>query len=186
MRFSEQERKTMKEFFRNLSFTKSEVRVILFLTAVLTSGFAIKYYRQVVAGSVVKNYDYKGTDEEFKRLSDNFNHRIATEDSGKSTENIEIADTSLINEMAASEDSLKSLKVIPAEDTNTDLVFEVIDINTASKEQLTGLPGVGESTAEKIISYRYNNKFRKAEDIMNVKGIGKKKFGKMKNFIKTE
>ncbi len=184
MRFSEQERKTMKEFFRNLSFTKSEVRVILFLTAVLTSGFAIKYYRQVVAGSVVKNYDYKGTDEEFKRLSDNINHR--TEDSGNSTENIEIADTSLINEMAASEDSLKSLKVIPAEDTNTDLVFEVIDINTASKEQLTGLPGVGESTAEKIISYRNNNKFRKAEDIMNVKGIGKKKFGKMKNFIKTE
>ena len=114
MRFSEQERKTMKEFFRNISFTKSEVRVILFLTAVLTSGFAIKYYRQVVAGSVVKNYDYKGTDEEFKRLSDNFNHRIATEDSGKSTENIEIADTSLISEMAASEDSLNSLKVIPA------------------------------------------------------------------------
>ncbi|MBK6771776.1 MAG: helix-hairpin-helix domain-containing protein [Ignavibacteria bacterium] len=88
--------------------------------------------------------------------------------------------------MAASEDSLKFLKVIPAEDTNTDLVFEVIDINTASKEQLTGLPGVGESTADKIISYRNNNKFRKAEDIMNVKGIGKKKFDRIKNFIKTE
>ncbi|MBK7157020.1 MAG: helix-hairpin-helix domain-containing protein [Ignavibacteria bacterium] len=88
--------------------------------------------------------------------------------------------------MAASEDSLNSLKVIPAEDTNTELVFEVIDINTASKEQLTGLPGVGESTADKIINYRNDKKFSKAEDIMNVKGIGKKKFGKMKNFIKTE
>ncbi len=176
----------MKEFFRNLSFTKSEVRVILFLTAVLTSGLAVKYYRQVIAGSTVKNFNYKGSDEEFKRLSDNVSHRNAKEDSGNSIENSEITDTSLISEMAASEDSLKSLKVIPAEDANNDIVSEVININTASKEQLTGLPGVGESTAEKIISYRNDKKFRKAEDIMNVKGIGKKKFEKMKNFIKTE
>lgn len=186
MRFSAQERKTMKEFFRNVSFTKNEISVILFLTAVLTSGFALKYYRQVISGSDVRNYDYTRTDEEFKRLSENINKRISIQDSGSHNENIEPADTSLLNEMITSGDSLRSLKVNPSESSITDLFSEVININTATKDQLTGLPGVGESTAEKIISYRNGSRFRKAEDIMNVKGIGKKKFEKIRNLIKTE
>ncbi len=185
-RFSATERKTMKEFFRNASFTKNEVSVILFLSAVLTSGFAIKYYRQVISGNAVRNYDYTGTDEEFKRLSDNINKQISVQDSGNYDENRETADTSLLNEMITSGDSLKSSKKNPAESNFTDLFSEVININTATKEQLTGLPGVGESTADKIISYRIGSRFRKAEDIMNVKGIGKKKFEKIRNLIKTE
>jgi len=49
------------------------------------------------------------------------------------------------------------------------------------------LPGVGESTADKIILYRENhNGFRKIEDIMKIKGIGKKKFEKLKPYIKVD
>ncbi|MFH1051751.1 MAG: helix-hairpin-helix domain-containing protein [bacterium] len=58
-----------------------------------------------------------------------------------------------------------------------------ININTASKLELMKLPGVGESTALKIIEYRTKHPFTMASDIMYIKGIGKKKFEKMKAFI---
>jgi len=59
-----------------------------------------------------------------------------------------------------------------------------IDINTASVEQLAGLPGVGEATASKIVAYReHNGGFKTVEDLMNVKGIGERKYEKMKNLI---
>jgi len=49
-----------------------------------------------------------------------------------------------------------------------------ININTATKEELMTLPGIGPRTAENIIEYRKINKFQKQEDIMKVKRIGKK------------
>jgi len=60
-----------------------------------------------------------------------------------------------------------------------------ININTASKLELMKLPGVGESTALKIIEYRTKQAFTNASDIMNIKGIGQKKFEKMKPFIEV-
>ncbi len=60
----------------------------------------------------------------------------------------------------------------------------IIDLNKASKVELMRLPGVGEKTAIKIIEYRQSSLFRKHEDIMKIKGIGAKKFAKMKEFIR--
>lgn len=59
-----------------------------------------------------------------------------------------------------------------------------ININTATQEQLDTLPGIGQSTALKIIEYRKENgKFKKIEDIKQVKGIGEAKFNKLKDLI---
>lgn len=59
-----------------------------------------------------------------------------------------------------------------------------ININTATLEELDKLPGVGEATANKIISHREENgQFKNIEDIKNVNGIGDKKFEKMKELI---
>lgn len=60
---------------------------------------------------------------------------------------------------------------------------DTVNINTADKEELKKLNGVGDATAEKIIDYREENKFECPEDIMNVSGIGEKKFESMKDFI---
>ncbi len=58
-----------------------------------------------------------------------------------------------------------------------------ININTATKEELQSLPGIGPVTAEKIIEYRQNHKFSNIDDIKKVSGIGDKKFDSIKELI---
>ena len=59
-----------------------------------------------------------------------------------------------------------------------------ININTANVSELKQITGIGESTANKIIDYRENvGKFKKIEDIKEVKGIGESKFESLKNKI---
>ena len=63
-------------------------------------------------------------------------------------------------------------------------VSESISINSATKEELQTLSGVGESKALAIIKYREENgPFKQLEDIMNVSGIGNSLFEKIKDSI---
>ena len=63
---------------------------------------------------------------------------------------------------------------------------EKININTADEDELQRLPGVGASTAAKIIKYREENgSFRRIEDIQNVKGIGEAKYNDLKEQIEV-
>ena len=66
---------------------------------------------------------------------------------------------------------------------NAEQVNALININDATKEQLITLPGIGESTAMSIISYRQEHRFDRIEDLMNVSGIGESKFNKVKDLI---
>lgn len=59
-----------------------------------------------------------------------------------------------------------------------------ININQAGLGELDEIPGVGEATANKILSYRNENgSFKNIEEIKNVSGIGEKKFENMKDYI---
>ena len=59
---------------------------------------------------------------------------------------------------------------------------EKVNLNTATLDQLQTLPGIGPSTAKGIIDHRTKiGKFTKVEEILNVKGIGEKKFQKIKD-----
>lgn len=59
-----------------------------------------------------------------------------------------------------------------------------VNINTATKEQLETLPGIGPTLAQRIIDYRSENGFfSSCEDLLKVKGIGEKKLEKIKDKI---
>ena len=61
-----------------------------------------------------------------------------------------------------------------------------ININTANEKELDALPGIGPAIAGRIVEYRSSQPFTKIEDIMQVKGIGEKKFAKIKELITVE
>ena len=62
-------------------------------------------------------------------------------------------------------------------------LFAAVNINTASQKELMTLNGIGEAKAKAIIEYRTKNRFKKIEDIMQVKGIGQAIFDKIKKDI---
>ena len=59
-----------------------------------------------------------------------------------------------------------------------------VNINTASVEQLTTLPGVGPKLAARIVECRQKSgTFRSPQELMNVKGIGEKNFAKIETWL---
>ena len=101
------------------------------------------------------------------------------------------ADTSTLNLSQRVKDQMviyvlkhgeKPKQISDSSSSNTD----VININTANKEQLMKISGVGKTKAEAIIAHREKNgDFKKKEDITKVRGIGKSTFEKIKDKIEV-
>jgi competence ComEA-like helix-hairpin-helix protein len=148
-----------KRLSQGIGFTPTERRVVVFLTATFLVGIAVKMVR--VALETGPAFDYSASDAAFARAA-----RAPAP-----------ADT--VHAAAARGDSLARApgrtsvrkKEVPAGSVN---------INTARKELLMSLPGIGETMADRIVQYRKDHgPFTTLEDLMNVKGIGKKKFARI-------
>jgi competence protein ComEA len=60
----------------------------------------------------------------------------------------------------------------------------MVNLNTATAAELEALPGIGASTAARIVEYRQKNgPFKKIEELMNVQGVGEKSFLKLRPLI---
>jgi len=94
-------------------------------------------------------------------------------------------------EVAAPADKVTApLKATPDEKASaakaTKGIPKDVNINTADKEQLILLPGIGPVTAEAILAYRKDNgNFKSIDELTKVKGIGDKTLVKLKPFLMT-
>lgn len=86
------------------------------------------------------------------------------------------ADTSQLALM----DPLQDAQVVVVREISEE---QLISINTASSEELCALPGIGPAMAERIVSYRQEHPFTSLEQLMEVKGIGEKKYASLKDWI---
>lgn len=98
------------------------------------------------------------------------------------------AEASAVNQAALAKD--QDMVVIPKLGetiTNSSSAESgLININTASKEVLCTLPGIGESKAQSIISYRESNgSFKSIEDIQKIEGIKSGVYNKIKDSIRV-
>jgi len=91
-------------------------------------------------------------------------------------------DNGKLNEDLADSFNIKASDSSVKADENTSN-SNLVNLNTASKEQLMGVPGIGESKAVKIIAFRENQKFSSIEDIMLISGIKEGLFNKIKDYI---
>lgn len=105
------------------------------------------------------------------------------------------ADADAVNQADMLSDGMRLYIPAEGELPDSNAVYDVgasgqsdglVNINTATKEELMTLRGVGESKAESIIAYRENNgPFNSIEDIMNITGIKEGLFNKVKDYIKV-
>ena len=88
--------------------------------------------------------------------------------------------TSLLGEVTIMKRLLVALVLLVV----SSFAIAAVNINTATKEQLDALPGIGPVKAQAIIDYRNaNGPFKTPADVMKVKGIKEGEFGKIKDQI---
>lgn len=68
----------------------------------------------------------------------------------------------------------------------TKKVEGVLNLNTATLEELIRLPGIGKTKAEAIVSYRQSHPFKSPQELTEVKGIGPKLFQKLEGHLTVQ
>ncbi len=150
--------KITRKVQENLGLTGNESAVILFLALGLIVGGTAKL---LSLDGPASHYDFTQTDSFFVEASSKIDSILAAEE-----------DTSANAKRDRSFGS--KLAVFP------------VDINSADITELTAIPGIGKVIAQRIVDYRnIHGKFNKVEELRNVKGIGEKKFARIRQHVKA-
>lgn len=141
------------------ALTSTERAVLGFLLIAFVTGLAVKYTDLRLEEEYIR-FDYSEPDSMFMNASKE--------------------EASLFQEQEKKAKSAPSVKkkkkTLPAENS--------ININKAGLQSLIQLPGIGEKTAQKILDLRkLKGKFGKIEELLEVKGIGPSKLGKIRKYV---
>lgn len=103
---------------------------------------------------------------------------------GGETDEADLSRVNLASVLADEQKVIIPAKINISENNNNTESGGLVNINTASKDALMTLDGIGSGTAEKIIKYRQDNGyFNSIDDLKNVSGIGENKFNGLKDDI---
>ena len=164
----------LEKFSKKIGFTQTEVLVILFLAGLFLLGFVYVEFIKKESNDN-KFIDYTKQDSLFYYYS-NLNPEIDFEDSTL------ISNLEIKKRVLELSDTIEYVK----KDISA-LAEKSINLNKAGISDLVKLPGIGEKTAEKIIQLRNERgKFKRLEELMDIKGIGEVKFNKIKKFLYIE
>jgi comEA protein len=137
------------------AFTKNEQRIFLFLSVVFLAGVSIRFYKAHFAAQPVPQFDYTALDKEFEERS----RHLTTVSQGSEPANT-------------------------AEPKRARAGGKKVNLNAATKADLLSLPGIGESIAEQILIFRdEHGTFSSLDQLKKIKGIGAKKFDRLRPFV---
>jgi competence ComEA-like helix-hairpin-helix protein len=163
----------LKKLSRKIGFTETEIKVILFLAVGFLIGFGIKAYNDN-SKTEYKSYDYTAEDSLFNHYNNRAEKNLNDEKNRKEDKIVDSKEEVL----DFSSTGFEKKKSLPLPEEKS------INLNEADLQTLIRLPGIGKITAQRIIDLRsQNSKFENLEELMEVKGIGKVKFNKIKKFL---
>ena len=182
----------------------SQQRILLILAILLLAIFYFKFYyssptpseriaKEIVVevqGEIQKPgvyiFEHPPTLKEAIEKAGGLNGKISYESKSSS----EILETgALITVQRVTPSSLGEVGLIKIKigrmEANKLLVFNIpLDLNRVSAEDLSLIPGIGESLAQEIIAYRQRRKsFRSVEELKKVKGLGDKKYQSLQTYF---
>lgn len=144
----------LEKFNHAMGFTRTESRVVLFLVITFVLGIGIKYLRE--SPLLRPAFDYAASDSEFAARSESV---------------VRSGTAASETHRAAMSDSGPGARAPER---------RIVDINHATKEELTQLPGIGPTIADRIILYRQDHgPFESVGQLTLVRGIGKKKLERL-------
>jgi len=146
-----------------LGLTKQEQGIVLFLTATLIVGVAVSLYKRFVGAEALPEVDPHYI-REFRTRAQELreNPSLSPEREAQS---------------ASPQTGQSRARAVEAQKF-------LLDLNTATAEQLQGIPGIGPVLAGRIVEYRkQNGAFHAVSDLVDVKGIGAAKLEKIKPYV---
>lgn len=159
--------------FKRLSvksgFTETEIKVLIFLLGLFLAGFI--YVKFIKSGNELPYKEFDYSKEETQLI--------------KSWQDDSLEETSLSSEPDSVKRNVLELNDKSYESSaKKDIQEKSINLNTATKEDLMNIKGIGLKTAGNIIEYRENNgKFSSLMDLMKIKGIGPVKYQKFSKYL---
>ena len=146
-----------------MHFTQTQRKAILFLIAIFTLIIAYHFVKQIMYRP--EPFDFSQFDEKFNARKDSIEKLLDQEREYDGSQALDDLD-----------------KPEVSAEINT-----VVNINSASLEELTSLPRIGPVIAQRIIDFRnQNGGFASKDDIKKVRGIGKKTYEDLKDLISID